>query len=85
MARKNPKKKTSFATKMPKSGKSKSHGNGCYGIIKIFVVVLALFVLSILISHLIPSTGSCDTPARRFETDSMSNSHTDSLTKTQMQ
>lgn len=60
-------KKTSFATKMPKSGKTSGKGGG--GILKIIVILLALFAVSILISHLWPSTGSSETPAQRFAAD----------------
>lgn len=64
-------KKTSFATKMPKSGKSKASGKGGGGILKIIVILLILLVVSILISHLWPPSGSSDTPAQRFEADTM--------------
>jgi len=59
-------KKTSFATKMPKS---KAKGKGGGGILKIIVIILILLVVSILISHLWPPTGSSDTPAQRFDAD----------------
>lgn len=64
-------KKTSFATKLPKSGKSKTSGKGGGGILKMIVILLFLLVVSILLSHLWPPTGSSVTPAQRFNADTI--------------
>lgn len=72
-------KKTSFATKLPPSGKSKSSGKGGVGILKVIVIFLVLFAISILISHLWPPTGSSDTPAQRFSADTINTSIPDTI------
>ena len=72
------KKKTSFATKLPSSGKAK--GKGGNGIFKVILLILAVFVVSIILSHLVPPTGSSDTPAQHFAADTLKANTTDSLT-----